>query len=67
MNTCCTSDRVASKIKVSIKEIFMRNEGFLQEFCYSAPTLGNLGPMEEKLMLKSFVIHRDLIYEPFDS
>ena len=34
MNTCCTSDKVASKIKVNIKETFMRNEGFLQVFMW---------------------------------
>ena len=34
MNTCFTSDRVASKIKVNIKETFMRNEGFLQLFMW---------------------------------
>ena len=34
MNTCFTSDRVASKIKVNIKETFMRNEGFLQVFMW---------------------------------
>ena len=33
MNTCFTSDRVAFKIKVNIKETnFMRNKGFLQVF-----------------------------------
>ena len=32
INTCCTSDRVASTIKVNIKETFMENEGFLQVF-----------------------------------
>ena len=31
----CTSDRVASTIKVSIKEAFMGNEGFLQMFMWS--------------------------------
>ena len=31
----CTSDRVASTIKVSIKETFMGNEGFLQMFMWS--------------------------------
>ena len=30
--TCCTNDRVASKIKVNIKETFMRNEAILQVF-----------------------------------
>ena len=34
MNTCCTSDKVASKIKINIKETFMRNEGFLQVFMW---------------------------------
>ena len=34
MNTCWTSVRVASNIKVNIKEIFMRNEGFLQVFMW---------------------------------
>ena len=34
MNTCCTIDTVASKIKVIIKETFMRNEGFLQVFMW---------------------------------
>ena len=34
MNACCTSDRAASKIKVNIKETFMRNEGFLQVFMW---------------------------------
>ena len=34
MNTCCTSDGVDSKIKVNIKETFMRNEGFLQVFMW---------------------------------
>ena len=34
MNTCCTSDRLASKIKVDIKETFMRNEDFLQVFMW---------------------------------
>ena len=30
----CTSDRVASTIKVNIKETFMGNEGFLQMFMW---------------------------------
>ena len=34
MNTCCTSDRVASTIKVNIKETFMGNQGFLQVFMW---------------------------------
>ena len=32
--TCCTNDRVASKVKVNIKETLMRNEGFLQVFMW---------------------------------
>ena len=31
----CTSDRVASTIKVNIKETFMGNEGFLPMFMWS--------------------------------
>ena len=34
MNACCTSDKVASTIKVNIKETFMENEDFLQVFMW---------------------------------
>ena len=34
MNTCCTSDRVASTIKVNMKETLIGNEGFLQVFMW---------------------------------
>ena len=34
INTCCTSDRVTTTIKVNIKETFMGNEPFLQMFMW---------------------------------
>ena len=46
MNTCCTSDKVAFKIKVNIKETdFMRNKGFLLVFMVNGLQSENKRPI----------------------